>query len=197
MAKIIPLKNGSKRDVIVQAASTLIKEKGYSATSMRDIAESIGVEAPSLYNHIESKREILKDICFRIARLFTSHLGEVESGDGVILLKLESIIRFHMSMMIEEYENVYISDHEWKHMPEPYLADFKNQRWNYRTRLASLLQKGIDNGEIIPVNPDVAVLTILSAIGGIGSWQRSGKKLDAKSVEENMVKILIEGLKKH
>ena len=82
-------------------------------------------------------------------------------------------------------------------MPEPYLADFKNQRWNYRTRLASLLQKGIDNGEIIPVNPDVAVLTILSAIGGIESWQRSGKKLDAKSVEENMVKILIEGLKKH
>ena len=69
MAKIIPGKNGSKKDVITQKASALFRKKGFTATSMRDIAEAIGVEAPSLYNHIESKNAILKDICFRIARL--------------------------------------------------------------------------------------------------------------------------------
>ncbi len=197
MAKIIPDKNGSKKDVIVQSAASLFKEKGYTATSMRDIAETIGVEAPSLYNHIESKKEILNEICFRIARLFTIHLKEVELSIGPVLSKIESIIRFHISMMMTEYKNVYISDHEWKHLPEPYLTDFKNQRRNYRSRLAALLQKGIDKNEITPVNTYVAVLTILSAIGGIESWQRSSKKIDAKSLEENMVNILIEGLRNH
>ncbi|MEO6219384.1 MAG: TetR/AcrR family transcriptional regulator [Ginsengibacter sp.] len=195
MTKIIAVKTGSKKDVIVRAASSLFKEKGYTATSMRDIAEAIGVEAPSLYNHIGSKKEILNEICLRIARLFTIHLKEVEINGETILAKIESIIRFHISMMIEEYRNVYISDHEWKHMPEPYLSDFKTQRRIYRTRLATLLQKGIDNSEIRPVNPYVAVLTILSAIGGIESWHRSGKRLDTKSLEENMLKILIEGLR--
>ena len=197
MAKIIPLKNGSKRDVIIQSAAYLFKEKGYTATSMRDIAEKIGVEASSLYNHIKSKKEILNEICFRIARLFTIHLKEVEFSADAILSKIESIIRFHISMMILEYQNVYISDHEWKHMPEPFLTDFKNQRRNYRSRLAALLQKGIDKNEVSAVNPYVAVLTILSAIGGIESWQRSSKKIDAKSLEENMVKLLIEGLRNH
>ena len=84
---------------------------------------------------------------------------------------------------------------EWKHLPEPFLSDFKTQRRNYRSRLAAILQKGIDNKEIGVINPYVAVLTILSAISGIESWQRSGKKVDAISLEENMVKILIEGLR--
>ena len=197
MAKIIPDKDGSKKDVIIQSAASLFKEKGYPATSMRDIAEIIGVEAPSLYNHIESKKEILNEICFRIARLFTIHLKEVELSDEPVLRKIESIIRFHISMMMTEYKNVYISDHEWKHLHEPHLTDFKNQRRNYRSRVAALLQKGIDKNEVTSVNPYVAVLTILSAIGGIENWQRSSKKIDAKSLEENMVNILIEGLRNH
>jgi AcrR family transcriptional regulator len=197
MAKIIPGKNGSKKDVITQKASALFRKKGFTATSMRDIAEAIGVEAPSLYNHIESKNAILKDICFKIARLFTGNLQEVELSTELYLSKIESIIRFHISMMIEEYESVYISDHEWKHLPEPFLSDFKTQRRNYHSRLATILQKGIDNKEISVVNPYVAVLTILSAISGIESWQRSGKKVDSKSLEENMVKILVGGLKYH
>ncbi len=195
MAKIIPIKNGSKKDAIVQTAAYLFKEKGYTATSMRHIAETVGVEAPSLYNHIESKKEILTEICFRIARLFMEHLKEVELSPEAILSKIESIIRFHISMMLREYQNVYISDHEWKHMPDPFLTDFKNQRRNYRSRLAAILQKGIDKKEVRPLNPYAAVLTILSAIGGVESWQRSSKKIDAESLEEDMVKMLIGGLK--
>ncbi|MDQ6890010.1 MAG: TetR/AcrR family transcriptional regulator [Bacteroidota bacterium] len=159
MAKIIPAKNSSKKEVIFQAASSLFKKKGYSATSMRDIAETLGVEAPSLYNHINSKKEILTETCFKIARLFTAHLKDVEASSGTVLKKIEHIIRFHISMMIEEYENVYISDHEWKHLAEPFLSDFKNQRRNYRSRFAALVQKGIDNHEVIFINPHVAVLT--------------------------------------
>jgi AcrR family transcriptional regulator len=196
MAKIIPGKNGSKKGVIIQRAATLFRKKGFAATSMRDIAASIGVEAPSLYNHIESKNAILKEVCLRVARLFMNNLKEVELSSEPNLVKIEKIIRFHISMMTEEYESVYISDHEWMHLPEPFLSDFKTQRRNYRSRLAAILQKGIDNKEISLVNQHIAVLTILSAIGGIESWQRSGKKVHVQSVAETMVKILVDGLKK-
>ena len=196
MAKIIAGKNGTKKDVITQKASRLFKEKGFSATSMRDLAEAIGVEAPSLYNHIGSKNEILQEICFKIANLFTSHIDTVETTTQTVLEKLELIIRFHIKMMLEEYESVYLSDHEWKHLPEPYLSNFKNQRRSYRARLANIIQSGVKNKELKNVDPYVAGLTILSAIGGIESWQRSKKNVDANSLEENMITILIDGLKK-
>lgn len=196
MAKILASRNGTKKDAITKKASRLFKEKGFSATSMRELAEAIGVEAPSLYNHIGSKNEILQEICFKIANLFITHIEEVEVNTQPALLKMELIIRFHIKMMLEEYESVYISDHEWKHLPEPYLSNFKNQRRIYRSRLAEIVQHGIRNKELKNIDPYVAVLTILSAIGGIESWQRSKKNIDAKSLEENMVNILIGGIKK-
>jgi TetR/AcrR family transcriptional regulator, cholesterol catabolism regulator len=197
MTKIIPGKNGSKKDVITQKAASLFRTKGFTGTSMRDIAEAIGIEAPSLYNHIESKYEILKEVCFRIAGLFTRNLREIELSPELYLSKIERIIRFHILMMIREYESVYISDHEWKHLPEPLLSDFKNQRRNYHSRLAMILQQAINKKEIDAVNPDVAVLTILSAIRGIESWHRADKKVDAKLLEEDMVKMLVDGLRYH
>src|SRR6476646_695084 len=98
MAKIIPEKNKSKKDTITQKATELFRKKGFTTTSMRDIANAIGVEAPSLYNHIKSKNAILQKVCFRIAHLFTDNLIKIELSPELYLSKIESIIRFHISM---------------------------------------------------------------------------------------------------
>jgi TetR/AcrR family transcriptional regulator, cholesterol catabolism regulator len=195
MAKIIPADNGSRKDVITQKATILFRRKGFPATSMREIAEAIGVEAPSLYNHISSKSDILKDICLRVARLYVGNLKNVELKRDSCLIKIETIIRFHIKMLIEEHEIVYIADHEWRHLPEPIISDFKAQRRNYRSRLASIIEEGISKGEIRDVHPMITVHTILSAINGVENWQRSGKKIDPGLMEENMVLILLQGLK--
>ena len=163
---------------------------------MRDLAVHVGVEAASLYNHIQSKSEILQAICFRVANEFISHLETVQASRESSLRKMEMIIRFHIRMMMDQYEYVYISDHEWRHLPEPYLSNFLNQRRNYRKSLAEMIGDGIAKGEIKPIEPYVAVLTILSAISGIESWQRSRKHINADVLENNMAKYLIEGLKK-
>ena len=197
MAKIVVAKNGTKKEAITKKASRLFKEKGYSATSMRDLADAIGIEAPSLYNHISGKKEILQEICFKVANLFNEHLAKIELSEQSILEKIELIIRFHINMMLQEYESVYISDHEWKHLPEPYLSNFKCQRKSYRARLALIIQLGVQKKELKNADPYVVVLTILSAIGGIESWQRSKNNVDARALEENMVSLLIEGIKNH
>lgn len=197
MAKIKAAKNGSRKDVIMARAAQLFKTRGFAAASMRDLAEEVGVEAPSLYNHIGSKIEILQEICFRIADLFTAHLSSVESSAKPAIKKIEEVIRFHIRMMLDEFEYVYVSDHEWKHLAEPHYADFDNQRRAYRKRLAQLITQGINEGEIQEINPFVAVLTILSAIGGIESWQHSRKSVDEITLEENLVKLLIDGLKQN
>jgi AcrR family transcriptional regulator len=196
MAKIRSKKNSSKKDVIIEKAARLFREKGFGAASMRDLAEHVGVEAASLYNHIQSKSEILQAICFKVANDFISHLEAVQSSPEPAIKKLERIIRFHIRMMMEQYEFVYISDHEWRHLPEPYLSNFLNQRRTYRRSLADLIARGIEHGEMQAIDPYVAVLTMLSAISGIESWHRSRKSINPEALEKNMVKYLIDGLKK-
>jgi len=195
MARIKIEKNLSRKDVIVSKAATLFREKGYKAASMRDLAESVGVEAASLYNHIKSKSELLHELVFSVANKFVLKLDEIESESISSLQKMEKILRFHITEMIHHYEEVYVSDREWKHLSDPYLSNYQNQRRVYRKRLAAIIEEGIRNKEITAIDAPTVVLIFLHAVSGIESWHRSTKKISAEELEQNMVAILIDGLK--
>jgi AcrR family transcriptional regulator len=196
MARIQTEKDVSRKEVILKASAKLFREKGYKAASMRDLAVKVGVEAASLYNHIRSKAELLHDICFNVANVFFEHLGVVEATDAPAINKLETLLRFHIRQMLENFEVVYVSDREWRYLAEPYLSNYRNQRRSYRRRFAAIIQLGIEQGQINKIDASTAVLILLHAIGGIDSWHRSTHKISGEELEENMVTILIEGLKK-
>lgn len=196
MAKIKSKKNGTKKETIVEAASHLFHEKGFSATSMRDLAEKVGVEAASLYNHIQSKSELLQELCFKVANEFMTNIETTDASDLTAIGKINSLLRFHISYMVHRFEEVFVADREWKHLSDPYLSNYQNQRRIYRKRFAGIIEEGIRNKEIKDIDAPTAVLIILHAISGIESWHRSKKKISAELLEENMVTILVEGLKK-
>jgi len=196
MAKIKSNKTNTRKGVIITKAAQLFREKGYSATSMRDLAEHVGVEAASLYNHISSKGEILQEICFKAANSFMEHVTEVENSGRSSIAKLEDILRFHIRQMINHYEEVYVMDREWKHLTDPYLSNMQSQRRLYRQRIAAIIEEGMRNNEIKNIDAPTAVIIILHAVSGIESWHRSTKRISAEILEDNMVSILIEGLKK-
>jgi AcrR family transcriptional regulator len=196
MGRIKTDNNGSRKDVIIEKAAHLFKEKGFKAASMRELAEVVGVEAASLYNHIKSKNELLHEICFNVANRFNQKLDELEATEGNSLKKVEDLLRFHIDGMVHHFEEVFVSDREWKHLQEPYLSNFQNQRRSYRKRFAAIIQDGIAKKEIKKIDATTAVLIMLHAISGIESWHRSTQKIDGKELEENMIAILVGGLKK-
>jgi AcrR family transcriptional regulator len=196
MAKIKPGKNATKKDVITQKASSLFKVKGYSSSSMRELAESVGVEAPSLYNHIGSKGELLQAICFKVANDFTMQLDITENSPVNIVTKIENIIRFHIQMMLNNFDEVFVANHEWKHLKEPYLSNFLSQRRSYEKRLVALMEAGIKTKEFKTINPYVSVLTILSAVRGLEFWQRHKQNVDTRVLEDDMVNHLLKGILK-
>src|SRR4051794_17317451 len=154
-------RRSSKRTVILNKAASMFKDKGFAATSMRDLAETVGIEAASLYNHIKSKSEILQEIIFHAASEINSQLEEVDVEGKSSLKKIEEIIRFHVGMMLTRFEEYHVMTHEWIHLSEPHLSNFIGQRRTYVQRLEAIVQQGIDHKEMKPVIPYVAVLTIL------------------------------------
>ncbi len=194
MARIKTENNLTRKEVIVAKAATLFREKGFKAASMRDLAEAVGVEAASLYNHIKSKTEILHELCFSVANRFLHKIDEVEAEQTSSIIKIEKLLRFHINEMIHHYEEVYVSDREWKHLSDPYLSNFQNQRRIYRKRFAAIIETGIIENQIKKIDAATAVLIMLHAISGIESWHRSTQKITAEELEENMISILVGGL---
>lgn len=194
MAKITISRNGTKKDTIVRKAAALFRKKGFTGTSMRELAENIGVEASSLYNHIGSKSELLQSICFEVANDFTIHLNKVEVQPSSASVQLKELIRFHIHMMTEEYDKVFVANHEWKQLDEPYLSNFLNQRKIYESRLTEIVQSGIVKKEFRNVHPHVTVLTILSAVRGLEFWHHNKKKISAGELEKSMTEQLLNGI---
>lgn len=191
-----PRKKASKKELILRKAAAMFREKGFAATSMRDLAESVGIEAASLYNHIRSKNEILEAICFDVANRFNNNMEVIESGNQNSIVKVETLLRFHIQQMVDNYEEVYVSDREWKHLDEPYLSNFQTQRRNYRKKFASIIEDGIQKNQIRKIDAPTAILIVLHAVSGIESWHRSKAKISAQELEDNMVMIMIDGLRK-
>lgn len=196
MGRIKTNNNASRKDIILQKAAILFKEKGFKAASMRDLAEVVGVEAASLYNHIKSKNELLHEVCFNVANKFNEKLEQIESTDLSALQKTEELLRFHINSMVQNFDEVFVSDREWKYLSEPYLSNFQTQRRTYRKRFAAIIEDGIKKKEIKKIDATTAVLIMLHAISGIESWHRSKQKISGAELEENMITILVGGLKK-
>jgi len=196
MARIKTSDTTTRKEVIINKAAHLFKDKGYKAASMRELADGVGVEAASLYNHIKGKNELLNIICFDVANKFMDNIDKIETEALNAVEKIEKILRFHITEMVNNFEEVYVSDREWKHLTEPYLTNFQKQRKLYRKRFAKIIEDGISKNEIKKIDASTAVLIMLHAVSGIESWHRSTQRIEGKDLEENMIAILAGGLKK-
>lgn len=195
MAKIKTSEKTSRREAILSEAVLLFKEKGYTAASMRDLAAKVGVEAASLYNHISSKGELLNLICLKVGERFFEIMKIVEEENIDIIAKIEKLLRFHVNQMIENYEEVYVCDREWRNLDALDLDRTRDARRWYRQRFAAIVQQGIDEKTIKPVDANTAVMIFLNAIAAVDQWHRIMHKVERQQLEENMISILIGGLK--
>jgi TetR/AcrR family transcriptional regulator, cholesterol catabolism regulator len=184
----------NRKKLITEISANLFRNKGYNATSMRDIADEVGVEAASLYNHIKSKNDILQIIVFQITNICNEHLGYVLSNKETPLQKIEGVIRFHVKLMLKNYNAYHVTTHSWKNLDQPDLTKFVVNRKHYVTSLEAIVQQGIDDGQFKPIIPYIVVLNILSAVMGLEFWHMSNKKYDEVLMEDNIVMHLLTGL---
>ncbi|MFV0604371.1 MAG: TetR/AcrR family transcriptional regulator [Niabella sp.] len=188
-------KKSAKKALIIATAAGMFREKGFTGSSMRDLAEQIGIEAASLYNHIQSKSQILNEIISGVSQECKEQLDELEAANGTALQKIEALIRFHTQMMLTRFEEYSVMVNEWIHLETDRLTEFAADRRQYVKRMEAIVQQGIDDGVLKPLMPYVVVLNILSSVRGLEFWHKSSKTHTALEMEDNMVEHLIGGLK--
>ena len=90
------MKSTSER--ILDAAEDLFAEKGYSATSLGDVADQVGIRSPSLYNHFKNKEALYSAVVERLLTKFTATMQGITQGETNkqrILEWLETVVRCH------------------------------------------------------------------------------------------------------
>ena len=184
-----------KQKAIYDAAAMLFKDKGYSATSVRDLAKAVDLKASSLYNHIGSKEEILRHICFANARLFLEGIAKVENLAISPEAKVQALIQLHVRIATEDVTSVISFNDEWRHLSEPYLSDFVALRKEYEQKFTAILEEGMAQDLFRKIDPALALNVILSSVRWVFEWYHSKRKLNAEKIGRDIGAIILGGLK--
>jgi len=183
-----------RKSEIINVAAKLFKAKGYSAVTMRDIAQDMNIRAASLYNHITSKQEILVLIIIEIAKEFTQVMGEIVQSNVPTIDKLKRIIQLHIDITLRNPEAMACLNKDWMHLAESDLSLFIKMREDYETNFRIIIKKGIEDGELKNLNLDIVLFSMHATLRNLVLWYGKKKGFNPNMLKETMTKILLNGI---
>lgn len=188
------MKITDRKTEIINVAAKLFKEKGYSAITMRDIAQAMNIKAASLYNHIKSKQEILALIIIEIAEEFTNTISQIVISEDTNIQKLEKVIQLHIDITLRNSDALACLNNDWMHLAPAELSYFIKMREDYEEYFRSIIVNGIANGEIKNLNSEVIIFSILSTLRTLYLWYGKKKSLNPSILKSNMKQVLLTGI---
>ena len=186
----------STRVAIADTAVRLFSEHGYTGTTMRDIAEAVGVLPGSLYAHIDSKETLLlKIVSDGIARFLAIERSLAISVDNPEV-SLRKAIRSHIDVVVEDPKRSLVVFHQWRFLSEPNRASAVAMRRRYADAYVKIVDQGKAKGVFSDqLDTNIAVLGILGALNWVPEWYSPTGAASAAQIAEHMAGALIFGLR--
>jgi AcrR family transcriptional regulator len=190
MAVRAPVEPGqTRRDEILEAAARLFSERGYHATSMRDLGEATGMLAGSLYAHIDGKEDLLFGIVQRAAEAFLGGVEGVRDSDAPAEEKLRLAMRAHVEVVAGDPAAARVFHHEWRALQGRRRTEVRRLRRRYEAVWDGIVRD-------LPGATDrrSARLLVLSAANWTYTWYRPDGPMSPRQVADRFTDLLLEGL---
>ncbi len=155
-----------KRERILEEAVKLFYERGFSATTLDDIAGKLGVTKPFIYTHFRSKVELLESICRPTIEMSLGAIAQAAEQPGTASERLYRGVIDFSKVVLQRQANIAVYFREEKNLSATGLDDINALRKRFDRVLSDLLQEGARAGEFTIADVRVAAL----AIGGMVSW---------------------------
>ena len=153
-----------KKDLFFKETLRLIHEKGFRATTMRDIAERMNFEVANIYNYIDSKDALLENYVIGITKEFQTYMDNIIDSTFSPKDKLRMVISKHIQFTFEKPYQLALMANEWRNLTEPALSEYVAKRSDYIFKIASILEDGVEKGEFRPMNIEIATNSIVSSL---------------------------------
>jgi TetR/AcrR family transcriptional regulator, cholesterol catabolism regulator len=186
----------TRRQAIEDVASDLFRERGYAATTIRDIARALSVQGASLYAHVTSKEDVLWAIVDRAATRFEVAADAVEQEaaarrPGDPAEALAALVRAHVEVLTADVDEAGVFVHEWRALGADRRAVILERRDAYEARFRRWISEGIAVGAFVLTDPAVASSTILSALNGVATWYDPAGRLAPDRVADHLVDLVM------
>ncbi|WP_067801696.1 TetR/AcrR family transcriptional regulator [Actinomadura formosensis] len=194
-----PALASERREHLVRLAAELFAEKGFQATTVRNIADEAGILSGSLYHHFDSKESIVDEILSGFfTEIMESYRAVIDEGRNP-RDTIAGLVRVAFGTLEPHRAAITVMQNDWN-----YLKGM--ERFAYLTKSedevekmwVSTLQAGQAEGLFRPdLDPKLTYRMIRDTVWVAVRWFRPGGQLDAQGLAEHYLKVMFDGINLH
>lgn len=182
----------STKSRITSGAGYLFVRNGYHGTSMRDVADRVGLRASSLYRHVKSKQELLHRVLDRL-------MDEALDGAKVALAGQESPekcieLLVRANVRLARPSETALLQSELKNLEKRYRDQIVRKQDQYRKLWVSVLRKGVEQGVFRTEDPKLAFFGIIGALNYVENWFSPSGLLSREQVADVFSRWILRSL---
>ncbi|WP_018655184.1 TetR/AcrR family transcriptional regulator [Actinomadura flavalba] len=188
-----------RRDHLVRLAADLFAEKGFQATTVRDIAKEAGILSGSLYHHFDSKESIVDEILSGFfEEIMAAYRGVIDRGDDP-RATIAGLVRIAFGTLEPHRAAITVMQNDWS-----YLQGM--ERFAYLTRSeddveamwVTAIKAGQDSGDFrADIDPKLTYRMIRDTVWVAVRWFKPGGRLNAEGLADHYLKVMFDGINTH
>ena len=185
-ALVAALEDGVPETVrsLILAGVVCFAERGYHATTTRDVALRAGLSPAGMYVHFPSKAELLARVVSLANELTLTELSSVVSGASSPSDQLRAVIAKLASSLAENHALGRVANYEYRHLPEELRGPIDEQRVAIRKLVHDVIKAGMKDGSFAKADANVAARALISLCVDVSRWYSEEEAGDPKKLGE-------------
>ena len=183
-----------KREAILLAAVRMFNERGFHATSLDDVAASLGVTKPVVYHYLGNKDQVLFE-CLRIGlsqMMEAAETARALGGDGIT--RLESFLRCYAVVNMEDFGRCVIRTGDEVLVPES-RRQFRALKRQIDDAMRAMIEDAANDGSAVVEDIRFTSFAIAGALNWPARWHQDKGPLPAEAIAASLVAFLLDGLR--
>lgn len=185
-----------REEQIVALAAALFAEKGYDATSLREIAEAAGITKAALYYWFPEKESLLQRVVAGRLERLVAHANAAADAEPTAIGKVRAFLAASASHLDNDRDAwVASSNTFWANFDSSQKRSVIANRDRYEKALRALVDQAMQTGALRQADAGLATRLLLSAMNYLPRWHRPDGPLTAEDVMHRYLDLVLDGLR--
>lgn len=189
--------NRGREQEIIDAAIDIFHAKGYAATSVDDVAASVGILKGSLYYYMDSKedllRRIVEDVHSDVEEIMQEAVGRTDLPP---LERLARYIEIQVDYNVRNIRRVRVYYHDYEQLSPERLEKVRKSRRTNEQLIVDIVKQAKEAGEVpAGLNERLATKTAFATIIWMYTWYKPGGSVSGKDLGRFCAEFVVNGLR--
>jgi AcrR family transcriptional regulator len=192
MARTTGSDGARTEEAIRSAAIELIAARGFEATTLREIAEKVGVQPGTIYRYFPSKAQLLVELLVEHLEFLLEQWALRRPATDDPVERLRAFVDFHVRSHTLRRREVFVANMELRSLAPADRRRVVSLRRRYEDLLTDILRDGVERGAFQLPDARIATFAILAMLTGVGAWYREGGRLGKRELIDMYTRMVMQ-----